>query len=250
METALRRGDHDPAALRELSRQPSQRASNKVIDHVDDICRRFIAACPFVMVASRGADGRMELSPKGDPAGFVAVLDEKTLAIPDRLGNHRLDTFENLLTHPDVALFFMIPGNGDTLRISGTGRIVRDSSLQARLAVNGKDPNLVLVVTVEEAFMHCPKCMIRSRLWGPDHWPDRSTCRRSPRRSSRTQSHPRRSQKCRPSSMTASPACIDARLLLLRLYPAMSNSRARTRRRPAPVLSTASLPPRRPDAAG
>lgn len=160
--------------LRELSKQPSQRASNKVIDHVDDICRRFIAASSFVMVASRGADGRMELSPKGDPPGFVAVLDEKTLAIPDRPGNHRLDTFDNLLTHSEIGLFFMIPGNGDTLRISGTGRIVRDSSLQARLTVNGKDPKLVLVVTVEEAFMHCPKCVIRSRLWSAEHWPDRS----------------------------------------------------------------------------
>ena len=160
--------------LREVSKQPSDRARNKIIDHIDDICRRFIAACPFVMVASRGADGRMDLSPKGDPPGFVAILDDKTLAIPDRLGNHRLDTFENLLTHPDVGLLFLIPGNGDTLRISGTGRIVRDSSLQARLAVAGKDPNLVLVVTVAEAFMHCPKCIVRSRLWGPEHWPNRS----------------------------------------------------------------------------
>jgi len=161
--------------LRDLSRQPSQRASNKVIDHVDDICRRFIAASPFVVVASRGADGRMELSPKGDPPGFVAILDDKTLAIPDRPGNHRLDTFENLLTDAQVGLMFMIPGNGDTLRISGTGRIVRDSALQARLAVNGKIPNLVLVVAVAEVFMHCPKCMIRSKLWSPDHWPDRSS---------------------------------------------------------------------------
>jgi PPOX class probable FMN-dependent enzyme len=160
--------------LRELSKQPSQRARNKVIDHIDDICRRFIAACPFVMVASRGADGRLDLSPKGDPAGFVTVLDEKTLAIPDRPGNNRLDTFENLLTHPDVGLFFMIPGNGDTLRVSGKGRIVRDAALQGRLAVNGKAPNLVLVVTVEEAFMHCPKCMARSGLWDPEGWPERT----------------------------------------------------------------------------
>jgi PPOX class probable FMN-dependent enzyme len=160
--------------LRELSRQPSQRACNKVIDHIDDICRRFIAAAPFVMVGSRGADGRLDLSPKGDPSGFVAVLDEKTLAIPDRLGNNRLDTFENLLTHPDVGLFFMIPGHGDTLRVSGKGRIVRDEALQSRLAINGKVPNLILVVTVEEAFMHCPKCMARSRLWSPEHWPDRT----------------------------------------------------------------------------
>jgi uncharacterized protein len=159
--------------LRELSKQPSSRAQGKVIDHIDAICRRFIAACPFVMVASRGEDGRMDLSPKGDPPGFVTVLDEKTIAIPDRPGNHRLDTFENLLTHSEVGLLFMIPGNGDTLRVSGTGRIVRDSSLAARLAVHGKPPELVLVVSVEEAFMHCPKCIIRSRLWSPEHWPDR-----------------------------------------------------------------------------
>jgi uncharacterized protein len=159
--------------LRELNKLPSHRASNKAIDHIDDICRRFIAASPFVMVASRGADGRLDLSPKGDPAGFVAVLDEKTLAIPDRPGNNRLDTFENLLAHPEVALFFVIPGHGDTLRISGKGRIVRDGALQSRLAVNGKAPNFVLVISVEEAFMHCPKCMVRSSLWKPEQWPVR-----------------------------------------------------------------------------
>jgi len=159
--------------LRELNKLPSHRASSKVIDQIDDICRRFIAACPFVIVASRGADGRLDLSPKGDPPGFVAVLDEKTLAIPDRLGNNRLDTFENLLIHPEVGLFFMIPGNGDTLRVSGKGQIIRDSTLQARLAVNDKVPNLVLIVRVEEAFMHCPKCMVRSSLWKHNQWPDR-----------------------------------------------------------------------------
>ena len=160
--------------LRALSKQPSSRAREKVIDHIDGICRRFIATCPFVIVASRGADGLFDLSPKGDAPGFVAVLDKKTLAIPDRLGNHRLDTFENLLTHSELGLFFMIPGHGDTLRVSGVGRVVRDISLQARLAVNGKAPNLVLVVTVEEAFMHCPKCMVRSRLWNHEVWPNRS----------------------------------------------------------------------------
>jgi PPOX class probable FMN-dependent enzyme len=160
--------------LRELNKLPSHRAGNKTIDHIDDICRRFIAACPFVIVASRGADGRLDLSPKGDPPGFVAVLDERTLAIPDRLGNNRLDTFENLLSHPEVGLFFIIPGNGDTLRVSGEGQIVRDSTLQGRLAMNGKAPNLVLVVTVEEAFMHCPKCMVRSKLWKQEQWPDRT----------------------------------------------------------------------------
>ena len=126
------------------------------------------------MVASRGSDGQIDVSPKGDPAGFVTVLDEKTLAIPDRPGNHRLDTFENLLEHPEIGLIFLIPGHGDTLRISGSGKIVRDRSLQARLAVDGKQPNLILVITVAEAFLHCPKCVFRSRLWSPEHWPSRS----------------------------------------------------------------------------
>jgi PPOX class probable FMN-dependent enzyme len=160
--------------LRELNKHPSHLVSNKQIDHLDDICRRFIAASPFVVIASRGRDGRPDVSPKGDPAGFVKVLDDKTLAIPDRLGNNRLDTFENLLTCPDVGLIFIIPGNGDTLRVSGKGQIVRDSALQDRLAVNGKPPNLAMVITVEEAFLHCPKCIIRSRLWKPDQWPDLS----------------------------------------------------------------------------
>jgi PPOX class probable FMN-dependent enzyme len=160
--------------LRALYKQPSERAHNKVIDHIDDVCRRFIAACPFVIVASRGADGRLDVSPKGDPPGFVAVLDERTLAIPDRLGNNRLDTFDNLLAHPEVGLLFMIPGNGDTLRVSGRARLVRDATLQARFAVNGKTPNLIIIVAVEEAFMHCPKCIARSRIWSPDLWPDRA----------------------------------------------------------------------------
>jgi PPOX class probable FMN-dependent enzyme len=163
------------ARLRELSKAPSFRARNKVIDHVDEICRQFIAACPFVIVASRGADGLIDVSPKGDPAGFISVLDQKTLAIPDRLGNNRLDTFENLLVHPEIGLIFMIPGHGDTLRISGTGQIVRDGSVQARLAIDGKQPNLILVIEVAEVFLHCPKCVFRSKLWSPQHWPGRSS---------------------------------------------------------------------------
>lgn len=160
--------------LRSLTRQPSERARSKAIDHVDEICRRFIAASPFVIVASRGADGRLDVSPKGDPAGFVQVLDDKTLAIPDRPGNHRLDTFENVLSHPEVGLIFLIPGNGDTLRVSGRAKLVRDRKLQARLAVQGKHPELVLIVSVEQAFLHCPKCIVRAQLWSPEHWPDRT----------------------------------------------------------------------------
>jgi predicted pyridoxine 5'-phosphate oxidase superfamily flavin-nucleotide-binding protein len=121
------------------------------------------------------------------------------LAIPDRPGNNRLDTFENLLTHPDVGLFFMIPGNGDTLRISGKGKIVRDAALQGRLAVNGKAPNLILVATVEEAFMHCPKCMARSVYGTQRAGRIGPMSHRSQRRSWRTQHLRKQSPRCRPS---------------------------------------------------
>jgi PPOX class probable FMN-dependent enzyme len=160
--------------LREIYRQPGHRVTDKVVDRIDRICRAFIAACPFAVVATRGADGKLDLSPKGDPPGFIAVLDDKTLAIPDRLGNNRLDTFENLLVHPEVGLFLLIPGNGDTLRISGKGRIVRDAQLQQAASIDNKPPNAMLIVTVEEAFLHCAKSVTRSRIWRPELWPDRS----------------------------------------------------------------------------
>jgi len=160
--------------LREIITGGSGKAAHKEIDHIDSICRRFIDSSPFVLIATRGADGFLDISPKGDPAGFVAVLDEKTLAIPDRLGNNRLDSFENLMVHPEVGLMFMIPGHGDTLRMSGLGTVVRDTNLQERFSIRDRAPNLVLVVTVQEAFTHCPKAMIRSGLWKPERWPGRS----------------------------------------------------------------------------
>jgi PPOX class probable FMN-dependent enzyme len=164
----------NPHRLREIIGEPRGYSAQKGTDRIDDIFRRFIAATPFVAVATHGADGLLDISPKGDPAGFVEVLDEKTLVIPDRLGNQRLDTFVNLLANPAIALIFIIPGNIETLRVAGTARIVRDSALQKCLAVMGKEPVLCLVVNVEEAFMHCPKAMVRSKMWKPEEWPDRS----------------------------------------------------------------------------
>jgi PPOX class probable FMN-dependent enzyme len=158
--------------LREIVGHPNPSIVAKVIDHIDDICRKFIAASPFAIIATKGADGLIEVSPKGDPAGFVAVLDEKTLAIPDRVGNKRVDTFENLLVNPDVGLIFLIPGYGYTLRVGGRARIVRDAALAQRLAVNSRLPDLVLVVSVAEAFWHCAKCIARSKMWQPESWPD------------------------------------------------------------------------------
>ena len=160
--------------LREIYGTPHPRARDKVIDHIDEVCRRYIAAAPFVLMATRGGDGLLDLSPKGDPAGFVHVLDPHTLALPDRPGNNRLDSFENLLDHPEIALLFLIPGHSDTLRVSGRARLVRDGALQAEFAVNGREPSLVVVIDVTEAFTHCPKCVVRSGLWTPERWPDRS----------------------------------------------------------------------------
>jgi uncharacterized protein len=161
--------------LREIYRQANHRVLDKAIDHIDHICRSFIASCPFVIVATRGADGRPDLSPKGDPAGFVTVVDDKTLVIPDRPGNNRLDTFENLLVHPEIGLLFLIPGHGNTLRISGKGRIVLDPQFQERASINGRHPAALLVVTAEEVFLHCAKCVTRSKIWQPSFWPDCSS---------------------------------------------------------------------------
>ena len=160
--------------LRAIIKEPSPKVSHKTIDHIDAICRRFIAASPFLIVATSRVDGSMDVSPRGDPPGFVQVLDEKTLVIPDRLGNNRVDTLENLLANRAIGLIFLIPGNGDTLRVSGKAKIVRDTLLRERLAYRGKIPNLALVVTVDEAFMHCAKAIVRSSLWRPEGWPDLS----------------------------------------------------------------------------
>ena len=160
--------------LREILNQPGARVLNKVIDHIDEICAKYIAAATYVLVATRGADGRLDQSPKGDPAGFVKVLDRKTLIVPDRLGNNRADSFENLLVNPEIALFFLIPKHTFTLRVSGKGRIVRDRALQAELAVDGREPNLLTAVTVDEAYLHCAKSIARANLWRPDRWADAS----------------------------------------------------------------------------
>lgn len=160
------------AQLREVIGPPMPRSVRKEIARLDVHCRALIAASPFVLVASSDASGRMDVSPKGDPPGFVQVLDDETLAIPDRPGNRRADTFTNVLQNPGVGLLFLIPGRLETLRVNGRARIVRDAALRERMAVKGKAPDLALVVTVEQAFIHCGKCMIRSRLWEKDSWPD------------------------------------------------------------------------------
>ncbi len=158
--------------LRAVMGAPLDRALRKEISRLDQHCRALIARSPFVLIASGDAAGRMDVSPKGDAPGFVTVLDDQTLAIPDRPGNRRADTFSNVLQNPGVGLLFLIPGKLETLRVNGRGRIVRDAALRERMAVAGKVPALGLVVSVEQAFIHCGKCMLRSKLWERDAWPD------------------------------------------------------------------------------
>jgi PPOX class probable FMN-dependent enzyme len=158
--------------IRSVMGEPPPSVLAKVIDRLDEVCQAFIAQSPFVVIASASATGQLDLSPKGDPAGFVHVLDDKHLVIPDRPGNRRADTFHNVLENPQIGLLFIIPGKSETLRVSGEARIVRDHSVRAALAVQGRIPEFAWVVYVERAFMHCPKCMVRSKLWQPEAWPD------------------------------------------------------------------------------
>ena len=160
------------AEIRDVIGHPSSRVRTKVAATLDDHCRAFIARCPFLMVASCDAGGNLDVSPKGDPAGFVRVLDDSTLAIPDRPGNRRADSFVNVLQRPKVGLLLLIPRRPESLRINGTAQIVRDQWLRDRMAIGGKVPDLALVVKVEEAFFHCPKCVVRSKLWDSAQWPD------------------------------------------------------------------------------
>ncbi len=143
---------------------------NKVIDHVDEHCRAWIERSPFVVVASASATGAMDVSPKGDPSGFVRVLDAKTLAVPDRPGNHRGDTFRNVLENPQIGLMFLVPKRREVVRVSGTAMVVKDEGLLESMAVGDKVPALALLVHVQEAMFHCGKSMVRSHLWEPDRW--------------------------------------------------------------------------------
>lgn len=147
---------------------PSQ--INKVIDHIDDHCRAWIERTPFIVISSADAAGVMDVSPKGDPPGFVKILDQQTLAIPDRLGNHRGDTFKNVLENPKVGILFVIPKRIEVVRVSGSAQVVKDPDLLTDMAVNEKVPDLALLVRVEEAMFHCGKSMIRSRMWQPEEW--------------------------------------------------------------------------------
>ena len=145
-----------------------QNQTDKILDHIDDYIRLWIERSPFVTIATHDAEGRVDVAPKGDPAGFVKVLDPKTLAIPDRPGNHRFDTFSNILATGRIGLMFMVPNRNEVVRVNGSARIFRDMALRQSMAIADRVPDFAIVVQVEEAFYHCGKAVLRARLWQPE----------------------------------------------------------------------------------
>jgi len=154
----------DADALQALYGAPGEASLKKEVDHVHPHYRAFIEAAPFAVLATSGPGG-LDASPRGDPAGFVVVEDEKTLLLPDRRGNNRVDSLQNVLADPRVALLFLIPGVGETLRVNGTARISVDPALLARFEMDGKLPRSVLIVDVQTVYFQCSRALLRSRLW-------------------------------------------------------------------------------------
>lgn len=169
--TAIR----DEGQLRDvLGGGPTPLVAGKIAGRLNHLTRQFIERAPFVCVATARPDGGLDVSPRGDPAGFVRIIDEHTLLIPDRPGNKIADTLTNLLHDPRIALLFLIPGVGDSFRVNGTAVIVDDEELLAESTVDGKAPRLGILITVDEAYTQCSKALIRSDLWNPEKHVDRS----------------------------------------------------------------------------
>ena len=165
----------DETKLREvLGGEPAKLIREKIADRLNPLTRQFVERSPFVVVASGRPDGGLAVSPRGDPAGFVRILDERTLLLPDRPGNKLADTLTNLLADDRIALLFLIPGVNDTFRVNGRARIVDDAELLGESEVEGKVPQLGILVKVEEAYTQCPKAFLRSELWNPERHIDRS----------------------------------------------------------------------------
>jgi PPOX class probable FMN-dependent enzyme len=158
------------AELREILGEPLPYVANKDRRFLHDFDKQWLAGSPLCLVATSGADGSCDVSPKGDPPGFTVVLDDTTIAIPERPGNRRADGFRNILTNPHVGLVYLIPGRGDTLRINGRARLVCEAPFFDQMTVKGHRPLLALVVEIEQIFYHCPKAFMRSKLWQPATW--------------------------------------------------------------------------------
>jgi PPOX class probable FMN-dependent enzyme len=163
----------DEEELRALHHAPLSRAKDKVQMRLDEHCLQIITLSPFCVIATQG-DGGADITPRGDPPGFVHVLDDRHLLLPDRVGNNRLDTMTNLFQNPAIGVIFLVPGMNETLRINGTAKITDDARLLEPCAVNQRSPKVGLLITVHEAFMHCAKALVRSKLWDPAHHIDRA----------------------------------------------------------------------------
>jgi PPOX class probable FMN-dependent enzyme len=164
----------DEASLRSLFHATHTLAALKVQHSLDKHAETFIRRSPFICLGTQNPDGRADVSPRGDPVGFVRILDQNTLAIPDRPGNNRLDSLVNILANPSVGLLFIIPGFDDTLRVNGRATLVTDPEILNEMSVDGRVPKLAIVVRVSEVFMHCAKAFRRSHLWDPSHFQDRA----------------------------------------------------------------------------
>ena len=160
--------------LRSIYAQPKPRSLAKQLDHLDKHCRHFIGLAPFLVLATVGKDGRVDASPRGGAPGFVRVVDDKALQLPDALGNNRLDSFTNIVQTGKVALIFFIPGMDETLRVNGAARLNNDPGLLAAFPHDRHPPRIVVEVSVEEAYLHCAKALMRSKLWAADHRIDRA----------------------------------------------------------------------------
>ncbi|TMW71122.1 pyridoxamine 5'-phosphate oxidase family protein [Alteribacter natronophilus] len=158
--------------LAALAGEPSELVKRKTIDHLDRHCRTFIRHSPFAVISTSDGNGFCDASPRGDGPGFVRILDDKRLIIPERPGNKRMDTLYNLLESDRIGLLFLIPGFGETLRVNGRGSVITDRKLLEPLAVRGKIPALGIGVEADECFIHCAKAMKRSGIWKPDQWPE------------------------------------------------------------------------------
>ena len=165
----------DAAALVASYQSVSKIAALKDIGRIDDHMGRFIALSPICFVSTADAQGRQDVTPRGDPPGSFKVVDERTVCIPDRPGNNRLDTLKNLLENPRIALIFLLPGTNETVRVAGTARLSTDPELLASMAVQGKAPVCAIVVAVEQAYLHCAKALLRSKLWTGDYAQPRGT---------------------------------------------------------------------------
>jgi uncharacterized protein len=161
--------------LREFYEAPMERAVRKDIGRLDEMCRRLIAAAPMLFIATYSADGQADVSPRGGKPGFVTVLDEHQLAIPDATGNRRLDTLENVVESRRAGVIFVIPGRDTTLRVNGPAHVTAEPDLLDRLTPVGKPPRTAIVIEAEEVYAHCPKAFVRSKLWDPASWLDPAT---------------------------------------------------------------------------